>query len=326
MARPGVEFDDVARVAQQLMSQGEFPSVQKIRSRLGTGSNTTINTHLKAWQAQLVAKKPSPVLPESVPEDLMNPLDEFWTLALAKAEANYQKFKEEMEAKVLAAETAQQEAQTALEQKGTDYIELKQAYEVLVQQLRETEQHWHTLQGEQTVTASELTQAHAALDQAHALLQSQQQTFETERAQLSKGHAEQLEFERKRADAAESRLLQEVDRLRQTMKSLEAERSKQQKITQELNERNQQREITIQQEMTALIADNQHLEQALQQRQQDYDDIKLQLQTIQKQFSKSLETVEALRLALEKSKDREITLTELNGQYQGKIDQLQSKT
>jgi len=326
MARPGVEYDDVARVAQQLMSQGEVPSVQKIRLRLGTGSNTTINAHLKAWQAQLAAKKPSPVLPESVPEDLMNPLDEFWTLALAKAEANYQKFKEEMEEKVVAAESALQEAQAALAQKGTDYEELQQAHKVLIQQLRETEQHWHTLQGEQTITASELTQAHVALDQTHALLQSQQQTFETERAQLSKAHAEQLQFERERTAASESRLLQEIDQLRQTVKTLEAERSKQQKIVHELNEQHQQSQLASRQKMNALSADNQHLEQALQQRQQHFDDLKQQLQTVQKQFSKSLETVEALRQALEQSKAREITLTELNGQFQGQIAQLQAKT
>lgn len=326
MARPGVEFDEVARVAQQLMSQGEFPSVQKIRSRLGTGSNTTISAHLKAWQAQLAAKKPSPVLPESVPEDLMNPLDEFWTLALAKAEANYQKFKEELEAKVVAAEMAQQEAQTALAQKGTDYEALQQEYEMLVQQLRETEQHWHTLQGEQTITASELTQAHTTLDQAHAFLQSQQQAFETERDRLVQVQTEQVEFERERADATESRLLQEVDLLRRTVKTLEAEHKNQQKIAQELNERNQQNEITMQQEMTALRTANQHMDQALLQRQKHNDELTQQLQTVQKQFTKSLETIEALRLALEQAKAREITLTELNGQYQGKIDQLQSKT
>ncbi len=98
MARPGVEYETVERIARQLISQGQHPSVQKVREILGTGSNTTIANHLKTWQASFAASK-SPALPESVPEDLMNPLDDFWSLALARAEANYQKYKEELEVK-----------------------------------------------------------------------------------------------------------------------------------------------------------------------------------------------------------------------------------
>lgn len=323
MARPGVEYDDVAQVAQQLLSQGEFPSVQKVRLRLGTGSNTTINAHLKAWQTHLASSKDSPVLPESVPEDLMNPLDEFWRLALEKAENNYHKYKEEMQAKVQAAEHAQQEAQATLEVKVQEHESLHAAYAELERQLRETEHRWHTLQGEQTITASELSQLHTTLEQAHALLQSQQQSFENERLKLTLHNAENVQFERERSSATETRLLTEIDQLRQTIKSLESERNKHQKSAQEVKELSQQRELTLQQQVAELTMQCQHQTVTIQQLQQNNDELKQQLQAVQQQFSKSLDTVEALRLALEQSKDREILLTEQIGHFKERIVRLQ---
>lgn len=49
MARPGVEYEQIERVARKLLSQGQHPSVQKVRNELGTGSNSTIAKHLKTW-------------------------------------------------------------------------------------------------------------------------------------------------------------------------------------------------------------------------------------------------------------------------------------
>ena len=48
----GVTYDEVARVAVQILQEGHRPSVRKVRAELGTGSNATILSHLNEWNAR----------------------------------------------------------------------------------------------------------------------------------------------------------------------------------------------------------------------------------------------------------------------------------
>lgn len=50
MARPGITYIDVAKVAAQLIEQQQRPSIEAVRRILGTGSNSTINQHLREWR------------------------------------------------------------------------------------------------------------------------------------------------------------------------------------------------------------------------------------------------------------------------------------
>lgn len=323
MARPGVDYDDVARIARQLISQGESPSVQKVRDRLKTGSNTTIATHLKTWRASFVASK-SPALPESVPEDLMNPLDDFWNLAVAKAETNYQKYKAELEAKLEVADAEKQLAINQLVEKTQEVDTLTQSLTAVENTLQDTEQQWHTLKGEHAVTASELRHAHVEMERIHALLRSQKQAFESEREQLVTAHEKVLQFERERATTSENRLLLEIDQLRTTIKTTEAEKPKQQKDFQEFKDQSRQHELALQQELSTLKAEKQHLQTAQQQELNELDTVKKQLSVVQGQLSKSLDTIEALRQSLEQARDNETQLTERIEKLKEMVAQLES--
>jgi len=50
MARPGITYFDVAKAAIQLREQNLRPSIEAVRLLLGTGSNSTINQHLRQWR------------------------------------------------------------------------------------------------------------------------------------------------------------------------------------------------------------------------------------------------------------------------------------
>lgn len=50
MARPGITYNDVAKAATQLVEEKQRPSIEAIRRILGTGSNSTINQHLREWR------------------------------------------------------------------------------------------------------------------------------------------------------------------------------------------------------------------------------------------------------------------------------------
>lgn len=67
MARPGVTYIDVARAATQLTAQQIRPSIEAVRRILGTGSNSTINRHLREWiKTQGVQTELEQGLPDSL--------------------------------------------------------------------------------------------------------------------------------------------------------------------------------------------------------------------------------------------------------------------
>lgn len=50
MARPGITYDDVARIASKIKQAGETPTIERIRSELKTGSFGTIAQRLREWK------------------------------------------------------------------------------------------------------------------------------------------------------------------------------------------------------------------------------------------------------------------------------------
>ena len=52
MPAAGVSFEQVAATAAELVQAGQTPTQRAVRAALGTGSATTIQTHLNAWRAQ----------------------------------------------------------------------------------------------------------------------------------------------------------------------------------------------------------------------------------------------------------------------------------
>jgi chromosome segregation ATPase len=50
MPRLGVTYSDVARTATKLVEQNIHPTIEEVRKLLCTGSNSTINRHLRQWR------------------------------------------------------------------------------------------------------------------------------------------------------------------------------------------------------------------------------------------------------------------------------------
>jgi len=116
MARSGITYTEVSNAAKQLMAAGRSPTVETVRITLGTGSNSTINTHLRDWktrqtQVQNVATK------ENLPEELIATIKGLWNQVMDQSEE-----------KILA---IQQEAKQTVEK-------LKQE----AQQLQQESVHW----------------------------------------------------------------------------------------------------------------------------------------------------------------------------------------
>ena len=322
MARPGVEYDQVERVARQLLSKGQHPSVQKVRDILGTGSNTTIANHLKSWQVSF-SKSRSPSLPESVPEDLMIPLDDFWSTAVARAEENYDKYKEELEVKVRTAELAESESIEALEKKLVELDTLKNELTTTQSDLQNTEQELHTLQGEHSALSKESNHIHKEMERTLTLLLEQNKAYKDEREELNSSHNKTLKFEQERASANETRFLNEIDQLRQANKSLETVNQKQQNEMQQLKESSHHSELALLQKQTELNGVNNQLDTECQRLRHDVDESKQHLGILQSQLTKSLDTVDSVQKSYDQSKNMEITLIKNIEQLKEKIVRLQ---
>ena len=85
MTRPGVTYFEVATAAQEIIASGLEPTIERIRAKLKTGSNSTIGTHLRVFRTkqdplkQLATK-------EKIPEELIGLLKGLWERVILQAE------------------------------------------------------------------------------------------------------------------------------------------------------------------------------------------------------------------------------------------------
>ena len=84
MPRPGVTYDEVAAIADQILAGGVEPQVHDIRERLGTGSDSTIHRHLTAWRN---ARPPASSALPQLPASLLQEIERVLTKAVAEARA-----------------------------------------------------------------------------------------------------------------------------------------------------------------------------------------------------------------------------------------------
>lgn len=68
MAREGITQAQVFNAADAISSAGQAPTVAGVRAKLGTGSFTTITTHLRAWKEQALTQANDDAL--DVPEEV----------------------------------------------------------------------------------------------------------------------------------------------------------------------------------------------------------------------------------------------------------------
>ena len=280
MARTGVSYEDVERVATQLYQQGLTPTVQRVRQELGTGSNTTISRHLKSWHETFYAEDTSRI-PMAIPEEVVASVDGFWAAAVAKADANYQQYREEVE---IARDLAIEEKDAAL----LRLAEVEQHNQELQQQLHDAQHviqqrngEFQHLQGQYDELGAKYdaviqesnatkTLAHAANEQAkqaqlsiESHLAEQQQQYDG----IIKDLKRQLESEESRYEALENRHLVKVDELQQLIKQAD----------QHANELD--RSLSDQQKQ--IVTNQQLFDQQLKQLESEYSATKRQLKQSQ---------------------------------------------
>ncbi len=100
MARPGINYFDVAKAAQQVTGNGKAPTIELIRGLLGTGSNSTIGTHLREWRKQ---QDPTQQLAiqANLPEELVALMKGLWEKVVHEATVQIDTIKNDTQNEVL---------------------------------------------------------------------------------------------------------------------------------------------------------------------------------------------------------------------------------
>lgn len=109
---------DVFGAADELLLEGNRPTIDRVRMRLGRGSPNTINEHLDAWWLKLGARLrdiPGREFPD-LPDPVANALQSLWNVAIDSAHAA-------LNGRAVARETALAEREAALEGRESQIAE-----------------------------------------------------------------------------------------------------------------------------------------------------------------------------------------------------------
>jgi chromosome segregation ATPase len=235
---PRISQADVFRAADELLVQGDRPTIDRVRMRLGRGSPNTINDHLDAWWAKLGSRLrdlPGHEFPQ-LPERVAQALQHLWNEALDGAQAVLRDTLSQGEQTL-----AQQ--QQALQTRERELTERERSCAARAATLEES----LALAREQSAAANgranglerSLQEREGECGRLRARIESLENNVSELRAKLDAAsaahHTERSQLQ-ERYTAAESRWLVEVDRARQHVKEAAKEHEQQ---TRELRRRNE---------------------------------------------------------------------------------------
>lgn len=227
MAR-GITEIDVHTAADELVTKGERPTVERIRAHLGTGSPNTVTRWLETWWQDLGPRLHSHgvrvAIPDA-PEALLDLAGQWWSLALASARSIADQALADDRAQLEAERAYLQQASAALESHGRgiegQLAAARHAEQLALTQTAELQRLISQLQGQLAETSKQRDAALAQSDHAREVISQLQRqldqqlvTFQAERARLGE-----------HARAIEDRAYQEVDRSRQEVKELKTQLS-----------------------------------------------------------------------------------------------------
>jgi len=190
MARIGITYEQVAAAADAIIGEGQQPTINAVRDRIGTGSPNTVHRHLTAWRA---ARPQATVAAPELPASL--------TTAIAA----------EIER---AAASARAEVESKLVQSQAEAAELANAGESLETERDELLEQVAELTTERDTLAGKADQQAADIKAQAERIEREQQAAEAARVDLAKA---QLKIESSTERLGEQAA--EIERLRVALDS-----------------------------------------------------------------------------------------------------------
>jgi len=191
MARAGVTYTEVAKAAETLKQQGQDPTIERVRGLLGTGSNSTLNKHLKQWKNTHLEEGSI----SGLPDDLLRTVKSLHESIQGNAELKIEEVTKELNAVIDDLRTKLTTAQEQNNELTHNNEQLTQQNEELSNQLEVTNKDNFTYQLKQeqlaqdvTRLTSELAEEKEGTKQLQAHIEHYQEKTAEDRQQERKQH------------------------------------------------------------------------------------------------------------------------------------------
>ncbi|WP_303746410.1 DNA-binding protein [Stenotrophomonas pigmentata] len=230
MAR-GITESDVHTAADELVANGERPTVERIRAHLGTGSPNTITRWLETWWKNLSLRL-QPKRPDlkDAPAVLAELAGQWWALALEHARESI--LEELTDARqTLAAEYDELRVQQQTFAEEASELHAKttasaQSERLALTQVAELRQFVEQLQAQLTESARQ----HASTDQRLEQAESTRRALEARSQELQELARSERESLMEHASSVEDRAAREIDQARQQAKDLQSKLASAEKL------------------------------------------------------------------------------------------------
>lgn len=231
----GIQPADVFAAADALLAEGQRPTIERVRQKIGRGSPNTVSPLLERWFATLSARmagtttgtSSSASASASVPAAVQSAAQLLWDTARKEAQALEQSAQASVRDELQAREEALGEGLVTLAQRETAFAQTRssldsalaaaqQAAEALRHQLRDQAREAQRMRSD---LDGQVVQLNAQLAQA----MDRHETARRAHDQVLAAKDQDLRHAEERHAQEHQRMLLEVDRGRQATKSMEAE-------------------------------------------------------------------------------------------------------
>jgi DNA repair exonuclease SbcCD ATPase subunit len=184
MARLGVDYQQVSRAARSLVDDGQTPTVDNVRLRLGgTGSKSTIGPLLKRWKTENVNTVNQ--VTSGVPADILESVQRLYEsvqhrfqeelaateMAATSRVAEFEGMNEELRGQLAQCEDRTRQLDDELQRKDSYLTTALAELEAVRQARRESELACAALEQRMTERSSEVVHLREQIDQAHQQLE-----------------------------------------------------------------------------------------------------------------------------------------------------------
>jgi chromosome segregation ATPase len=210
MAR-GITETDIWQAADALLLEGQRPTIERVRGKIGRGSPNTVAPHLETWFRHLGSRIQDPgafSAPPAVPDPILQAAQHFWEVALSLGR--------EASAEQIATAQADAQAQvaTATELQRQAELEATQLRQRLQELAAELDQRSRAVEAERISHAGTRTR----LDGAQAQIAQQTERLAALDNEVTAAREQargDIAIADERAQAAERRAALDIDRERQ---------------------------------------------------------------------------------------------------------------
>ncbi|WP_051228902.1 DNA-binding protein [Paludibacterium yongneupense] len=207
-------YAKIRQAAFELVSEGVWPTVVEVRSRLGTGSNTTINTTLKEWRTEFLSRMAVSSRRPDWPEGLAGLFEQLWQRACDAADSQLETVRSEVRDEALELRLHVAALQERVDAQEADLQRNAADSERAAQRERQLEQALAQQQARSLAAETRQDELAQALDAARLEIRDRRVEFESRMSEVEARADERVAVERDEAARRETLAYERLEGLR----------------------------------------------------------------------------------------------------------------